>query len=103
MLIPTFANAGYCENKAQFYMYAAFWKIDGVPKDVALERVRGLESLFIDLKTGQNQTKEFTEMVDNIYEDNNFEKRDENLSEYTHILAISHAIILATCLADHPE
>ncbi|WP_325774642.1 hypothetical protein [Acinetobacter pollinis] len=47
-------------------MYAVFWKIDGVPKDVALERVRDLESLFTDLKTSQNQTKEFTETVDNI-------------------------------------
>ncbi|WP_151804518.1 hypothetical protein, partial [Acinetobacter bereziniae] len=64
MLIPAFAHANYCENIAQFYVLSAFWKIDGVPKEVALERVKGLEVLYSDLESGDNQTKEFTEMVD---------------------------------------
>ncbi|SDB88848.1 hypothetical protein SAMN05421733_103256 [Acinetobacter boissieri] len=103
MLIPAFANAGYCENNAQFYVQAAFWKIDGVPKEVALDRVTGLKSLFTDLNTGKNQTKEFTEMVDSIYEGNYFEKGDQDVPKYTNLMTVSNATILATCLAEHTE
>ncbi len=102
MLIPAFAHANYCENIAQFYVLSAFWKIDGVPKEVALERVKGLEVLYSDLESGKNQTKEFTEMVEDTYKNDYFKINDQDISVYTSNMTYGYATILATCLAEHP-
>ncbi|MCU4539318.1 hypothetical protein [Acinetobacter bereziniae] len=102
MLIPAFAHANYCENIAQFHVLSAFWKIDGVPKEVALERVKGLEVLYSDLESGKNQTKEFTEMVEDTYKNDYFKINDQDISGYTSNMTYGYATILATCLAEHP-
>lgn len=100
--ISAFANAGYCENNAQFYVLSAFWKIDGVSKKIALERVKGLDVLYSDLDSGKNQTKEFNEIVEDIYNNDSFKSNDQNVSGYTSNMTYSYATILATCLVDHP-
>ena len=85
-LLPIYTHADFCEKNAQFYVLSAFWKIDGVPKEVALERVNGLEVLYSDLNSGKKQTKEFYEIVEDIYKNDYFKSNDKNVSRYTDVV-----------------
>lgn len=100
--IPAFTHASYCENIAQFHALSGFWKIDGVSKEVALERVKGLEVLYSDLESGKTLSKEFNEIVEDTYKNDFFKSNDQDVSGYTSSMTYGYATILATCLAEQP-
>ena len=103
ILLPILGHAGYCESKAQIYVMTAFWKVDNVTKEIALDRVKGLEVLYTDLDTGKTQTKDFKEIVEEIYRNNDYKAKDQVISEYTSQMTYDYATILATCLAENVE
>ncbi len=103
MLIPSFAHADYCEKIAQLHVLTGFWKIDGVSKEIALKRVKGLEVLYTDIKTDKNLTKEFTEIVEDTYNDDYYKSNEQDISQYTSNMTYEYAVLLATCLVDNPE
>nr|WP_174505833.1 hypothetical protein [Acinetobacter sp. Marseille-Q1620] len=100
--IPIISRADFCTDYANTFMLATFWKIDNVPKRVALERVDQLGVLYSDPK---DKNKQFLEIVDNVYDSdsNHIKNKDDNIDSYMSTIVTGYATILATCLAEHPE
>lgn len=103
VFLPSFAYAGYCENLASFYAMASFWKVDGVSKELAMERVDQLEPIYTDYDTGKKNTSELKEMVESIYSKKYIKANDKDISAYAPTIVAGYATIEASCLADHPE